>query len=305
MPLPPTPKSRPLLVATALLALGAGLALPRGDASTLPPALHAGAHKAADEDILRRYEGFTRPSRQVMLGAPLDGVLLSIGVREGQSFGEGDTLAGMDDAVQVLAVEIAKMQSESNAAIDAAQAREDEAQVNLERQRDLASRPSSATSDLDVRRAEAEHAEAVAARVAAQEDKAVAEVQYRLEQARLERYKITAPFDGRVVRLAENIDEGASLRQADPVMQVVQLDPLEATINLPAALKGRLTVGSTYRLSADRPIEGELRAVLVNIDDLINPASQTVRYTFEIENPGNQMQAGFKFRLASLEAVEE
>jgi len=288
----------PVLLAAVL----AGVLLSTANAQPANSNGQAGVPSATDQAILDRYEGFTRPARQVMLGAPLDGVLATIAVTEGQSFEAGETLAGMDDAVQVLAVEIARMQSESNAAIDAAQAREDETAVELENQRALAERNSA--TDLDVRRAEATHAQAVAARVSAEEDKAIAAVQYQLELERLDRYKIAAPFAGQMVVLADNTDVGASLRQADPVMQIVSLDPLEATINLPITLGGELVVGQTYRLAAGAPIQGELTATLTNIDNVLDPASQTVRYTFEIENPNSDLPAGFKFKLASVEPVE-
>ena len=252
------------------------------------------------EAQLNRYEGFSRPSRQVLLGAPLDGVLATIHVTEGQMFDAGDKLASMDAQVQSIALEIARMQAESMAAIDAAQARLDDASTELENQISLEDRGSA--TDRDVRQARAAEAEAQANLTAAKEARVVAAKQVELEEERLARYDITAEFAGIVVTIQS--DAGASLRQNDPVIQIVSLEPLKASINLPVSLYHELETGKTYRLRAGTPVDGELLGRLINIDRVIDPGSQTVRFTFEIDNPDSALPAGFKFSLASLEAVE-
>lgn len=255
---------------------------------------------------LAQYEGFTEPSREVVLGAPLDGVLAALPAREGQAVGQGDALAVMDDRVQRLAVEIALLESLSEAAIDASRAALDEAVVEFENQTDLERRGSA--TERDVRRALAARKQAEAELTRATEQAAIAVKQHELERQRLERYTLRAPFDGRVVTL--ETDEGAALRQNDPVLLLVSTDPLRAVINLPEDVvrDGRVVVGRVYRLERlDRRhavIEG-LRGELINIDPVIDRGSQTVRFTFRIDNPGGAMPAGFLFRVASLEAVEE
>ena len=90
----------------------------------------------------------------------------------------------------------------------------------------------------------------------------------------------------------------------------------EASIwNLPEYLQHdeRMAVNRVYRLQrlelrgTQRRVVDELQGKLINIDEGIDRGSQTLRFTFEIENPGapgERMPAGFLFRVASLEAVE-
>lgn len=295
----------------AALALVGGLAMP----SVLHGQADRGADTAADDPAaslrLSLYEGFTEPAKQALMGAPLDGILMELPVVEGQPVAMGDTLAVMDDRVQRVAVEIARLESESVAAIDAAQAAVDEATVEWENQVALEQRGSA--TERDVRRALAAQKQAEAELLRARENVAIAAEQYRLEQAQLERYTLKAQFPG-VVQVIDTA-EGAALRLNDPILMLVNNESLRATINLPETLQRdeRMAVGRVYTLErlelrgTQRRVIGELRGKLINIDEGIDRGSQTLRFTFEIDNPGEpgqRMPSGFLFRVASLEAVE-
>ena len=257
---------------------------------------------------LARYEGFTEPAKQALMGAPLDGVLMQLPVQEGQAVQAGDALAVIDDRVQRVAVEIARLQSESTAAVESAQAAVDLATVEWENQVGLEARGSA--TEQDVRQALAVKKQAQAELLRAQENVTVAIEQYKLEQAQLEQYTLRAEFPG-VVQVIDTA-EGSALRLNDPVLLLVNNDSLRAVINLPESLlrDERVVVGQTYRLQRldkDHAVIEELLGVLENIDDIIDRGSQTIRFTFTIANPGSteeRMPAGFLFRVASLEAVE-
>ncbi|MFI4861897.1 MAG: efflux RND transporter periplasmic adaptor subunit [Phycisphaerales bacterium JB063] len=274
-----------------------------------PGALHGQAGRSQPRvsdgaTMLSQYEGFAEPSREVVLGAPLDGVLAALPVREGQRVTRDDVLAVMDDRVQQLVVEIAWLESQSRAAIDAAQAALDEATLEWENQVDLERRGSA--TERDVRRALASQKQAQAELTRATEQADIAVKQHELEQQRLERYTLRAPFDGQVVTI--ETDEGAALRQNDPVLLLVNTASLKAVINLPEELQrgGRLELGRTYRLERldkDHRVIEELQGELLNIDSVSDRGSQTIRFTFGVENPDGTTPAGFLFRVASLEAV--
>lgn len=260
---------------------------------------------------LQQYEGFTEPEEQAVMGAPLDGILMQLPVVEGQAVAAGDALAVMDDRVQRLSVQIARLESESGAAVDAAQAAVDLATVEWENQVDLEARGSA--TERDVRQALAAKKQAEAELLRAQESAAIAVEQYKLEQAQLERYTLRALFPG-VVQVIDTA-EGAALRLNDPILVLVNNASLKATINLPESLQRdeRMAIGRVYRLErleldgTERRVIAELRGTLINIDEGIDRGSQTLRFTFEIENPGEpgeRMPSGFLFRVASLEAVE-
>ena len=249
---------------------------------------------------LSRYEGIAYPSKQVVLNAPIDGKVASILFEEGDRVVQGALLAQMDDAEQRVVVESARFQSESEAEVNRARFALDEAIVLLERATETFEKD--AASEWEVRRAQLQKDQAQADLQIAQDRKALAAVSLELEQARLERMRVVAPFDGEVIE--HNAEPGATLTQTDPILAVAALDPLEAHINLPVSVFRELQVGRTYQIEAGEPINAALPAKLKHIYRIIDTASETVRCVFDIDNPDAKLIAGFPVRLQSLETVE-
>ena len=79
----------------------------------------------------------------------------------------------------------------------------------------------------------------------------------------------------------------------DRVIKMADLDTLEAQINLPIEMYGDLTVGETYTLSADQPVNREIDAKLKLINPIIDTASRTFRCVFAIDNRSTRLPAGF------------
>ncbi len=249
---------------------------------------------------LSRFEGIAYPSKQVVLNAPIDGKLTAIHFEEGDTVTAGELLAQMDDAEQLVVVASAKLQKDSVAEINRAKFALDEAVILLDRatitfQRDAA-------SEWEVRRAQLQKDQAEADLQIAHDRKALAGANLELEEARLKRLRLLAPFDGEVIE--RNAEPGATLTQTDPVLAVALLDPLEAHINLPVSVFDNLKIGAVYQLDAGDPINQTLPGRLKHVYRIIDTASETVRCVFTIENPDAKLIAGFPVRMRSLTTVD-
>ncbi|MEX0655295.1 MAG: efflux RND transporter periplasmic adaptor subunit [Phycisphaeraceae bacterium] len=269
--------------------------------AVLPAALAQSPAEAVDEEeawgeLLRseRLRGAAMPSRQVKLGAPLSGVLAEIAVDEGETVEEGQVIAQMDESVQALAVEAAALRAELTGRLDEARLLLEEAEEDLERIATLRERD--ATSSWELRRARLERDKARAAVRQVEEQRDLSRAEHRLESERLERHRLRAPFGGIVVRL--EAEPGASLNHGDEVALLVGLDPLEAELDLPVTLYGRLSQGRKYRLQASTPVNDELVGTLTYTEPLIDVGSATFRCVLRIENPERRWPAGFNVRLA-------
>lgn len=292
-------KGKQLKTRLATLVCGLSLCLPLSlstNAQTQPPLSHS-------PSTLSRYEGFTEPSRELAVESYLDGVLETLHVKTGDTFAAGDVLVSLDDDIQALAVEIARLQATSTAEISIAQDRVDEAQVEVEDQVDLLS--SGGANERDVRRARVSLAIAQAELLQAHENQAQAVVQHQIEQAKLERYRIHAPFDGEVLEIAtqEGAEEGAALRQNDPIMRIAQLDPLVAKISLPQAIVDQLQVGQSYPLSIGTR-QNTTRATLTRIASEADAGSQLIEVEFELPNADRAIRSGVLCRLQALQVAE-
>lgn len=289
-PLPPKTLTKKL--ATALLASWAVLM----GAVALAP--------AQDRDNgpdLSRFEGIAYPSKQVVLNAPIDGKLTTINFEEGETVNAGALLAQMDDAEQRVVVASAKLQSESEAEINRARFALDEAVILLDRATETYEKD--AASEWEVRRAQLQKDQAEADLQIARDRKALAGANLELEEARLNRLQLLAPFDGEVIE--RNAEPGSTLTQTDPVLAVAALDPLEAHINLPVSIFDNLKIGAVYQLNAGDPINATVPAKLKHVYRIIDTASETVRCVFTIENPEAKLIAGFPVYLNNLETVSE
>lgn len=270
--------------ATLVLMLVAATLMPAPAARSSGPATHA----------LRAYRGHVVPSREVELMAPIEEVVARVEVREGQRVRQGQIIAVFEDDLQRAVTEAARIRSENDGEMLRTAVDLREAQVNRSRMERAYGQGAATDVELDRSRFDAERAEHV--HDAATELLRLAGATYVVEQRRLERHRVRAPFDGTVVRI--QTESGAMLSKEDVILRLADLDTLEARINLPAELYGELIVGATYTLQADAPVMRDLRAELEHVDPVIDTASQTFRATFHLPNRGEDLPAGFVVSLA-------
>ncbi len=257
----------------------------------------------------RPLQGFATASKYMLMIAPFDGVLSEVRVEEGDVVKAGQILAKMDDELQILQVELAKMRADTEAEIRAAIAAHGLAIVQHKRVEQLAAQDAGTAFELE--RAKAELDQAAAQLDRAQESKAEATVTLKLRQEELERYELKAPFDGEVIRVMA--EAGAVLTRENEILAIASRNPLEATIFLPSSLWGRLELGREYNLigriggddslataapgASDGARQFKLTGRLKYINPIIEYASRQYACVFTIENPGAELPAGFDVEL--------
>ena len=239
-----------------------------------------------------QHRGLVYPSRQVELAAPLRGVLKTVMVEEGDTVKANDVLVQMDDALPRISVEGARMVAENDLEIEAAWLEFEIA--NLEHERIEKIFQNNGATEWEVRKRKAERDLAMVRHKNAQQRKQLAQNKLELEQQNLARYSLKAPFDGQIHRIL--VEAGATLTEVDKILVLYSLDPLEARLFLPTTLYRKLEQGRTYQLVAKIPGRSErieLAGILKTVDAVIDPASETIRSVFTIENSGKQLPSGF------------
>jgi len=213
----------------------------------------------------------------------------------------------MDDEMQSIQVELARMRATTEAEIRVAQAAYNLSQIQYKSQKQM--KESNAGTPFELERAKAGMDQAKAQLDQAHDAKKVAEVTLTLREAELERYSLKAPFDGEVIRVSA--EAGAVLTRDDEILAIATRDPLEATIFLPSSLWGKLEVGREYKLigriggentlAGEGPTKGEhemeLTGKLKYINPIIEYASRQYACVFTIENPNSKLPAGFDVEL--------
>jgi len=250
--------------------------------ATLLAATTAPAH-AAD------HQGIVQPSRVVTLKAPLDERLDELPVAQADRVAAGQPVARMADDVQQATVAVARHLAEDDTSLRIATLAVEDAEIRHRRLTQAFDNDAANELELLAARVAADRARAELE--AAQRQIHAAQLRLELEQKRLDRHLIPAPFDGVVSQVLS--EQGASLTRDDPVLELIALDPLEASFDLPDHTYGRLAVGDSITLLAATPVDRQLQAVVDRLVPRIDPGSRTYRVILRINNPDQRLPAGF------------
>ena len=178
------------------------------------------------------YEGLVKPGRSVVMKAPVEERVSRIAVAEASVVSEGTILAVMDRRVQEAVVELASWRAANAESVTFAELDLREAELRLQQVKEAFE--AEAANELELQTARIERDRAAAKLREAKRKQEQARLELELERRRLERHEVTAPFDAVVKRIRGEV--GASLRQGEPILELVAVDPLEAEIYLPAGL---------------------------------------------------------------------
>ncbi len=250
----------------------------------------------ADEFAMR---GEVKASQDIVLNAPVRGRIEEVLVEEDDIVEAGQVIVRIDDKRAKQAVLSAKVKANSQAEIRRAEVAVDLAANRLEQVEQA--RQQNAASDWEVRQANLELEQAKAVQQAAKEQAEIAKAELELRELELEMHQVKTKVAGRVDRVA--VEPGVTVTDETPIARILVLNPLEATTFLPTELYDRMEKGQAYWLEDMRSgqvIRGKLKA-FSREGDLV---SQTFRAVFEVDNPGEKMQAGFSVKLVGPVADE-
>ncbi|MCK5874099.1 MAG: efflux RND transporter periplasmic adaptor subunit [Alcanivoracaceae bacterium] len=227
-----------------------GIALPETDQSGAAELSASQENKEKEPVRGGKLRVLISPDRQARLSAMMAGRLVSMPLKAGAAFRKGDLLAGFDC-------------SEAKAEHDMASARLAKATYVLESQKSL--QALGAVSDLDLEIAGAD----------------VREAEARVKQTGVvvDRCRITAPYDGRVVRLTANQFE--MINPGTPVIEIVESANLHLEMFVPSRWLGWLKNGHIFSLKIDE-LGIDAKARVTTIGSRVDPVSQTVLVRAEL-----------------------
>jgi len=204
------------------------------------------------------------PVQEATLSSPITARILSLPVDEGGRFHRGDRLVVFD-------CEIPRAELDKTRAELASAEKTHESNLQLQAMRSI--------SNLEV------------AISAANLDKAKAEV--AVTRARVRQCEIRAPFDGRVVEHLLNAHETAA--QAEPLISILDDSRLETELIVPSAWVTWLKPGMPFEALIDetgRSYPARIKTIGARVD----PASQSIKVTGEIEGSKDDLLAGMSGR---------
>jgi RND family efflux transporter MFP subunit len=248
--------------------------------------LWAAAAAAAD------YPCLVEPYMVVDLSPAVEGVLASVDVRKGDAVAAGDAVARLESGIEEALVEQARARMDMHSAI---MARE----VSLARNIEKHERAVKLSSQKFVSPDELEELKSAVdlARLELEterDNQRLAEIELKRTEAQLEQRVIRSPVDGVVVQRYLNPGEFA---QAQPIVRVAQLDPLNVEAVLPGEAYGTVVAGMPARVRLHGAGERVIDAVVTIVEQVIDAASGTFGVRVELPNPDLAIPAGLECTL--------
>jgi RND family efflux transporter MFP subunit len=203
-------------------------------------------------------------------------------VKEGDSVKKGQLLASLDDETERIQAQQLKVQAEDTTRIMAAQAQLAQTKVDLKKL-ELA-RTKGAVSEWEI-----EHA-SLSVRLAELSLKAaiLEQEQYRRQYAqalsKLERMRLVSPISGHVETIF--VKPGEAAKRHEPVIQLVEIDPLWIDVPVPLTLAKQMAPGQEVLIEfpGEATVESPNGRV-ISISAVADAASDTLGVRIEVANP--------------------
>lgn len=232
-----------------------------------------------------------KPIREVEIISPAAGMIRDVLVEEGQTVSAQQPLLQFDNRLAAARVDMSRAEfARSASAVNATKL---EAELAAARFKNIAAafRQSAATE------VELEESHIRWKQAGSRYQSAMSEVQQWQESLNVARVEeemrtIRAPFDGKVVRVLAV--PGKSPTVQDVLVHLVDTSKLRIELYVPANEFHRIRDRKTIKLAAQSPVDKQLEARVAVIDDIVEPATQTIRCVLEIDNKNGKLPAGFR-----------
>ena len=246
------------------------------------------------------FEGFLEPNQVVDISTPFRDRIEVLHVRDGDRVSKGQLLAELDSRVLEANLAAARQAAASHGQIDAARAlvamRKDRLSLLKELEESGNARPrelASARTDLAMARAQLQ---------GAIEEQRLKKLDVLVIEARIEEKKLRSPLDGVVETVYKQQFELIGGSDAEPLLTLVQLNPLLGRFHLPPAEAEGLHPGQAVHLSI-----GATRAegTIDFISPVIDARSGTVTVRVRVPNSDLVLTSGSRCHLILSDKAED
>ncbi len=256
--------------------------------------------QARHDELWRDFQGVravTKPSQDAMMGFTLSTRVVEVLVEGGQQVHQGDLLVQGDDSSDKAEAAFQRARAETELPRKRAEGQAELAK--LEYQRQLQAKEKGGANPLDIERARAAEQAARIDYQLAILNEVLAKHQADAAEARVAKLSLRAPFDG-VVDVVR-VNKGQSVRDGEPVVRVVAIDPIWIDVPAPTALtiKLDLKTGSPAWVMLQDDVKPRIyTAKVIEVAPTADPASGTRRVRVEMANkihlvPGMNAQVRF------------
>ncbi len=237
--------------------------------------------------LLLAAETFLEPNQYIDIRSPFQVTVQALHVEEGQLVSKGDLLVDLDSRIlQAKGQQLEKIAS-FHGALDSARAM-------VKMQKDRLAMVEKLSKSGNARRKELEKAKtdlaiSRAKLLEAEEGRKRMLLELEIVKAQVEERRLKSPVAGVVLKIHKQPSEMTSPADPEPVISLVQLDPLLAVFHLPVQEAQAIKKGDKAVLV----MNGETISAKVDfVSPVIEAQSGTVRVRFRVANPDGLLFSG-------------
>jgi len=276
---------------------GVASASPESEGRSRVPVQVADVEQGAFE-VTHTLTGTLEPAATFQVAAKVGGRVDAVLVDLADVVQRGDVLIELDDAELRQAVAAARAElSVARAQLESARASRDIAKQAFDRVRTLANKNIAAKEELD--RARADHLEA-------QAGISVAQARVKQQSAALEAARVRASYaqvratwageDGSRVVASRLVDEGEMVAPNDPLLRIVDLDPVIAVVFATEQDYALLAPGQAVTITTDARPGEDFEGHVLRVAPVFDRDSRQARVELEIDNPNAKLRPGMFIR---------
>jgi RND family efflux transporter MFP subunit len=247
----------------------------------------SGLSRGLDTGLITAFssvKAVTRPSRDAIMSFTVPTKITEIVVRGGQEVTKGQTIVRGDEAEDRAMLKLQKVRAETDLPVERARKQMELAETEFKIQQEVRAGGGSSDQQLERARLAFEVARIDVSKAQMEQTQEVIQVE-RLE-ARVDKFRIEAPFDGIVDNVM--LDVGHAASENDKVVRVVNVDRL--WIDAPAPTQDPVTlalkVGDKAWVLVDMAGSPVVReGTVIEVAPTADAASRTRRVRVEVENP--------------------
>ncbi len=233
-----------------------------------------------------------QPSQMADVGSPVIGVVQYLGVERGDRVRRGQVLAMLRAEVERASVEAIRSRAQSEGELRGAIAAHELALLRRDRARSL--KDQAFVSQQALEQAEAELRVAAERVTQVREALHTATREVNASEAQLAQRIVRSPFDGVVVERYANLGE----RFEDKALfRIAATQTLRVDVVAPTALFGRFDIGHEASITPELRGGTVLKARVAQIDQVLDPASNTFRLRLDLPNEDGRLPAGVRCRI--------
>jgi len=239
--------------------------------------------------LFSNIKAVTRPSRDAVMGFTVPTKITQILIRGGQEVTQGQVIVQGDEIEDRALLKLQKIRAETDLPVQRARKQMELAETEYGIQQEV--RAGGGSSDQQLERAKLAFEVSRIDVSRAQSEQVQEAVQVERLEARLDKFRIVAPFDGMVDNIV--LDVGHSASETDKVVRLVNVDHL--WIDAPAPTQDVITlaikVGDPAWVLIDlagSPVVREGK--VIEAAPTADPASRTRRVRVEVPNPKGPMR---------------